>query len=152
MAHLQARSPQEHPLLLPPMSSASRILYIYIYIYIYLILLDSVLSLSLSLSLSLLSLSLPPPPLSLLPRHPRIRESRHSSWTARVGGTHRRAWDYNRLESFVQTSDKSFYVTLFPLFFFLFFLPFLLFLAFFSAFAAFALRGNSCFLLLTSAN
>lgn len=24
-------------------------------------------------------------------------------------GAHRRAWDYNRLESFVQTSDKSFY-------------------------------------------
>lgn len=31
------------------------------------------------------------------------------SWTTRVAGAHRRAWDYNRLESFVQTSDKSFY-------------------------------------------
>lgn len=43
--------------------------------------------------------------------------SSHSSWTTRVGGTHHRAWDYNRLESFVQTSDKSFYN---------FFLPFVL--------------------------
>lgn len=61
---------------------------------------------------------------------PRVCRSSSLSRMTRVAGAHRRAWDYNRLESFVQTSDKSFYN---------------LFFLFFSSFCHFALCDNAFF-------